>query len=158
MENENNQFIDKCRNANVLEIAEMVGQIESYDEEGKKIIRDEVNRRNKINNKISDKEEIINENIIENRNKKLYYFIIMCSIFYGSAVLMTGIEETFYMLFTGRNIRMILLFSVLSDVIYVKKNKLKGKDAAKEMSKIKMILLAVVTLLLSNNFSILEMN
>ena len=151
------EMIEKCKKASILEIAEMVEKIESYDEEGKKIIKDEFNKRNKMS-KMEKNIEECSVSIEKNRKKRLYYFIIMCSIFYISAILMIGIEETFEMLFTGRNIRMILLFSVLADIIYIKKNKLKGKDAQNEMSKIRIILLAVATLLLPNDFSIFGMD
>lgn len=156
MEEEKNELIEKCRKAGVLEMAEMVGQIESYDEEGKKIIKAELSRKNNMNKKENTEEcDVIVEKSIKSR---LYYFFIMCSIFYSSAILMLGIEESFEMLFTGRNIRMILLFLVLADIIYVKKNKLKGKDAQKIIGITKLILLALATLLLPNDSSIFEMN
>lgn len=156
MEEEKNELIEKCRKAGVLEMAEMVGQIESYDEEGKKIIKAELSRRNNMNKKENTEEcDVIVEKSIKSR---LYYFFIMCSIFYSSAILMLGIEESFEMLFTGRNIRMILLFLVLADIIYVKKNKLKGKDAQKIIGITKLILLALATLLFPNDTSIFEMN
>ena len=51
VEEEKNELIEKCKKASNIEISEIAAQIESYDEEGKKIIKDEVKRRNERSNK-----------------------------------------------------------------------------------------------------------
>ena len=106
-EEEKNKLIEKCKEATDTEIAEMVDQIESYDEDGQRIIKEEVNRRSKI----IDKEE---KRIRKPRSNFVVLLYIIAGINIFQIVTGTYFNGVFH------TIVIFLIYLLIKKIIYKK--------------------------------------